>query len=164
LVPTGYLAILPPTDTAIKTTTNSNSAAAVSAAWQLQARKTAAGWMSSGVTASGTKDSSNNNIRRIFVVGCGHSGTSLLFRSIGNMRGVRCLKKETALFIKNTEGDERLRNVMADWDGMAQKGNFLAWVEKTPRVRFLCTFYLPIYKIPCTLENLLICLLYIQFI
>jgi len=135
LVPTGYLAMLPPTDTAIKTTANSNAAAAVSAAWQLQTQKRGAGWISSGIAASRTKDS-GNNIRRIFVVGCGHSGTSLLFRSIGNMRGVRCLKKETALFIKNTEGDERLRNVMADWDGMAQKGNFLAWVEKTPRVSF----------------------------
>ena len=51
------------------------------------------------------------------------------------MRGVRCLKKETALFIKNEEGDERLKNVLADWDGIARKGNYMAWVEKTPRVR-----------------------------
>jgi hypothetical protein len=133
-VPTGY-AILPPTDGASTlSATSSNAAAAASAAWQIQARTTGADWMSSGITASRTSIN-NNSIRRIFVVGCGHSGTSLLFRSIGNMRGVRCLKKETALFIKNTEGDERLRNVMADWDDMAQKGNFQAWVEKTPRVR-----------------------------
>ena len=93
------------------------------------------------MTRSNYNSNENNSIRRIFVVGCGHSGTSLLFRSIGNMRGVRCLKKETALFIKNTEGDERLKNVMADWDGMAQKGNFLAWVEKTPRVSKFLQFF-----------------------
>ena len=51
------------------------------------------------------------------------------------MRGVRCLKKETALFVKNTGGDDRLRNVLADWDSLAVKGNYRAWVEKTPRVR-----------------------------
>lgn len=73
--------------------------------------------------------------RRVFVVGCGHSGTSLLLRSIGNMPGVRCIQRETALFHKNTEGDERLQNVLSDWDRIAKRGNFSTWVEKTPRVR-----------------------------
>ena len=73
-------------------------------------------------------------ITRIFVVGCGHSGTSLLFRSIGNLRHVRCLEKESALFVKNTEGDDRLRSMMEEWDELARKGNYSFWVEKTPRV------------------------------
>ena len=74
-------------------------------------------------------------ITRVFVVGCGHSGTSLLFRSIGNMRHVRCLQKETALFVKNTEGDERLISTMEEWDNLARESNYSYWVEKTPRVR-----------------------------
>ena len=84
LVPAGY-AILPPTEGGSTITTNTNSnvaAAAASAAWQLQARTTGQGWVSGGVTASRAGAAMSDTVRRVFVVGCGHSGTSLLFRSI----------------------------------------------------------------------------------
>ena len=99
----------------------------VAAAWHAQNTRPESGFLSGN-------SPQEQPIRRVFVVGCGHSGTSVLFRSVGNMRGVRCMKKETALFIKNTEGDDRLRNVLEDWDGLARRGNFSMWVEKTPRV------------------------------
>lgn len=70
----------------------------------------------------------------VYVVGCGHSGTSVLFRSIGNLPGVRCIQQETRLFHRNTGGAGRLRKVLAGWDDAAREGNFTAWVEKTPRV------------------------------
>jgi hypothetical protein len=63
------------------------------------------------------------------------------------MRGVRCLQKETALFVKNTEGDARLKSVMAEWDALALQGNYSSWVEKTPRVRFLVL--LPVEVVKC---------------
>jgi len=73
-------------------------------------------------------------IRRFFVVGCGHSGTSLLLRTIGNMPLVRCIQRETAIFHKKNVGDAKIETVLAYWDRIARRGNFSAWVEKTPRV------------------------------
>lgn len=76
---------------------------------------------------------SPDQVQRVFVVGCGHSGTSLLLRTIGNFRNVRCLEKETSLFIRSFT-NHWIRKSLRKWDEEAVQGQYSIWVEKTPRV------------------------------
>ena len=84
-------------------------------------------------TTSAAADS--EKIHRVFVVGCGHSGTSLLLRTLANMRGVYCIPRETNIFNK-----PRISTIRAiqTWDQQAKGGNFTHWAEKTPRVGCAC--------------------------
>lgn len=77
-----------------------------------------------------------SEINRIFVVGCGHSGTSLLLRTIGNLPGVRCFSIETGLFLHNRP-EKEIVETLAVWDKETSEAEFPAWVEKTPKVSFL---------------------------
>lgn len=72
------------------------------------------------------------NITRVFVVGCGHSGTSLLLRTIGNFKGVMALNNETNVLGKFS--GNLLKRKLSLWDELAERGNYSHWVEKTPKV------------------------------
>jgi len=65
----------------------------------------------------------------IYIVGCGHSGTSILLRLIGNHENIWPVKKESALFLKS---DAHVSQLMRQWDEACKKDNRTRWVEKTP--------------------------------
>lgn len=76
----------------------------------------------------------SDSIQRVFIVGCGHSGTSLLYRTVGNLPTVLCQGRETGLFLtkkKNKEGF--IRKTVAEWDEECISRGFKLWVEKTPK-------------------------------
>lgn len=65
----------------------------------------------------------------IFIVGCGHSGTSLLLAIIGNHPHIYPIPKESGVFLKS---DESIQNTMRQWDSVCQVEGKSRWVEKTP--------------------------------
>lgn len=65
----------------------------------------------------------------VFIVGCGHSGTSILLRILGNHKSFWPVKKESGLFLLS---DEQLVGRMADWDRQCEAPQSKRWVEKTP--------------------------------
>lgn len=64
--------------------------------------------------------------RPIFVVGCGHSGTTLLLRIIGSHPNIHTILNESATFTKNQTYN--LRN----FDMTAYAAGKKRWIEKTP--------------------------------
>lgn len=71
-------------------------------------------------------------ITRVFIVGCGHSGTTLLYRTVGNLPGMLCRGTETGIFI-NPLYKPIIKLVLTKWDVEAYQGGYQAWVEKTPK-------------------------------
>jgi len=65
----------------------------------------------------------------IYIVGCGHSGTSILLRLIGNHENIWPVRKESALFLKT---DEHVSKLMKEWDRKCKENNRSRWIEKTP--------------------------------
>ena len=65
----------------------------------------------------------------IFIVGCGHSGTSLALAIIGNHPRIHPIPKESALFLRT---DEFVQNTMCEWDSECLAQGKARWVEKTP--------------------------------
>ncbi len=65
----------------------------------------------------------------IFIVGCGHSGTSILLRIIGNHKNIWPVRKESALFLRP---DTWLKDKMSQWDTQSREEKKIRWVEKTP--------------------------------
>ena len=76
----------------------------------------------------------DNNIKRIFIVGCGHSGTSILLRILGEHRMVYAVPEETGIFI-NTDMSETkiIKNRLCNLDILARQNNKVLWAEKTPK-------------------------------
>lgn len=72
------------------------------------------------------------HITRAFIVGCGHSGTTLLYRTVGNLPGMLCRGTETGVFI-NPLYKPIIKIVLTKWDVEAYQGGYQAWVEKTPK-------------------------------
>ncbi len=70
-------------------------------------------------------------IQHIYVVGCGHSGTSLLQRVLTNLPGIYCIPSESNVHLLRTSDEERAKQI-AGWDAAAAAGNFTCWLEKTP--------------------------------
>lgn len=64
--------------------------------------------------------------RPIFIVGCGHSGTTLLLRIVGSHPNIHPLLDESAVFIK-----ERTY-LLRDFDMEAYAAGKKRWLEKTP--------------------------------
>lgn len=62
----------------------------------------------------------------IFIVGCGHSGTTLLLRIVGSHPNVHPIMKETAVFSK------KRTYLLRDFDLAALQNGKKRWVEKTP--------------------------------
>jgi len=65
----------------------------------------------------------------IFIVGCGHSGTSILLRIIGNHKNIWPVKKESSFFLRP---DRHAIRQMSGWDQDCVADNKARWVEKTP--------------------------------
>lgn len=65
----------------------------------------------------------------IFIVGCGHSGTSLMLAILGNHPSIHPIPKESGLFLRP---DIAVQDVMRGWDAECITQNKKRWVEKTP--------------------------------
>lgn len=65
----------------------------------------------------------------IFIVGCGHSGTSVMLALLGSHPYFYPIPYESALFMKNTQEIEK---VMKCWDQDCFQDGKSRWVEKTP--------------------------------
>jgi len=66
----------------------------------------------------------------IFIVGCGHSGTSLLRKIIGNHKDVYCIPNETSLFKKP---DNFIKTELDKYDKYRKNENKKYICEKTPK-------------------------------
>jgi hypothetical protein len=67
--------------------------------------------------------------RPVFIVGCGHSGTSIILRVIGAHSGFHAIEDESNIFYKSNK--ERLVTIL-DWVKILIKKNKRRIVEKTP--------------------------------
>jgi len=67
----------------------------------------------------------------IFIVGCGHSGTSLMLRMLGAHSRLHAIPNETGAAIG--EDDQIFRLLMRNFDKTAALAGKLRWVEKTPK-------------------------------
>jgi hypothetical protein len=65
----------------------------------------------------------------IFIVGCGHSGTSLLLAILGYHKEIFAVPYESALF---THSDPAVCALMHEWDSACNRDGKSRWVEKTP--------------------------------
>lgn len=65
----------------------------------------------------------------IFIVGCGHSGTSLMLAMLGNHPRIHPIPKESALFLRT---DAALQKTMREWDADCSTQHKVRWAEKTP--------------------------------
>ncbi|KAL4458819.1 hypothetical protein ABPG75_013684 [Micractinium tetrahymenae] len=107
--------------------------------WAVAAAGTAAVNAGSRSSRGGADSSDGSSIddgggmQHIYVVGCGHSGTSLLKRTIGNLPGLRCRPKETWLYEHLGAKPAVLQQRLQQWDQQAAERGFTGWVEKTPR-------------------------------
>ncbi|NET11887.1 MAG: tetratricopeptide repeat protein [Okeania sp. SIO1H6] len=65
----------------------------------------------------------------IFIVGCGHSGTSIMLAILGSHPSLYPIPYESALFLKS---ESRVREVMLGWDKECTEAGKKRWIEKTP--------------------------------
>ena len=65
----------------------------------------------------------------VFIVGCGHSGTSLLLAILGHHPNIYPIPKESGLFLRT---DAVLNKTMRSWDTECEAQGKSRWVEKTP--------------------------------
>lgn len=65
----------------------------------------------------------------VFIVGCGHSGTSILLALLGNHPHFYPVPKESALF---TRDDNTVYKIMEEWDNICKNQGKFRWIEKTP--------------------------------
>lgn len=77
----------------------------------------------------------------IFIVGCGHSGTSIMLRVLGNHPNLHAIPKETAVFLT---ADSTLKYRMHSWDKECFEAGHSRWIEKTPPHIFQISRFLSI--------------------
>ena len=65
----------------------------------------------------------------IFIVGCGHSGTSLMLAILGDHPRIYPIPKESVLFLQT---DATLQKTLRGWDVECQTEGKTRWAEKTP--------------------------------
>jgi tetratricopeptide (TPR) repeat protein len=65
----------------------------------------------------------------IFIVGCGHSGTSLMLAILGNHPRINPTPKESAIFLRTDAG---LQKALCGWDAECATQGKARWAEKTP--------------------------------
>lgn len=65
----------------------------------------------------------------IFIVGCGHSGTSLMLAILGNHPCINPIPTESAIFLQT---DASVQNAMRGWDAECTTAGKARWTEKTP--------------------------------
>jgi hypothetical protein len=69
-------------------------------------------------------------MRRTFIVGCGHSGTSLLLSILGSHSKIHIFPFETTLF-RARKG--KVKSILKHFDNTAISHNKYHWIEKTPK-------------------------------
>lgn len=75
-------------------------------------------------------DPVQNHIKNpLFIVGCGHSGTSIMLALLGNHPALYPIPEESALFLKT---DDNAQKQMAEWDNQCAAEGKARWIEKTP--------------------------------
>ncbi len=67
----------------------------------------------------------------VFIVGCGHSGTSLVLAVLGSHSCIHAVPYESGIFL--SDHISRARKKMARFDFFAFLAGKFRWVEKTPR-------------------------------
>ncbi len=72
-------------------------------------------------------------LRHYYVVGCGHSGTTVVKRTLSHLPGMHCIPRETQLFFRMARRPNALRKHLARWDAEGAAAGFSGWVEKTPK-------------------------------
>lgn len=65
----------------------------------------------------------------IFIVGCGHSGTSILLAILGDHPSFHPIPQESNLFMKS---DHETRSTLCQWDRECREAGKKRWIEKTP--------------------------------
>jgi tetratricopeptide (TPR) repeat protein len=65
----------------------------------------------------------------IFIVGCGHSGTSLMLAILGSHPRIHSIPKESAIFLRT---DDVIQKTMRQWDAECATQSKARWAEKTP--------------------------------
>ena len=65
----------------------------------------------------------------VFVLGCGHSGTSIMIRILAEHPEIMAVEGESAAFLKTDDGVQRL---FSEWDLRARAAKASRWIEKTP--------------------------------
>ncbi|MEB3884959.1 tetratricopeptide repeat protein [Lyngbya sp. CCY1209] len=65
----------------------------------------------------------------IFIVGCGHSGTSIMLAILSSHPSLHPIPKESNLFMKS---DCEIRATLHQWDRKCREVGKKCWVEKTP--------------------------------
>ena len=65
----------------------------------------------------------------IFIIGCGHSGTSIMLALLGSLPCLYPIPKESALFLHS---DSKIQTIMSQWDDECFNQNKTRWIEKTP--------------------------------
>lgn len=65
----------------------------------------------------------------VFIVGCGHSGTSIMLAILGNHPHFHPITCESALFKRN---EPEIREIMLKWDRECIEAGKKRWIEKTP--------------------------------
>ena len=71
----------------------------------------------------------NSDCDPVFIIGCGHSGTSIMLRILGEHPDLWPIEQESALFLRS---DENVHRAMADWDKKCLESQATRWIEKTP--------------------------------
>ena len=74
--------------------------------------------------------SQNNKITKIFIVGCGHSGTSIMLSLLDNHDYIQAIPNETGIFFKS---NKEIKTFFQRTLEEAKLNNKRAIVEKTPR-------------------------------
>lgn len=70
-----------------------------------------------------------NDYEPIFIVGCGHSGTTVLLRIIANHKDVYGVPYESKAF----QGNYPKMSKVLEWNKKVKEEKKLRWVEKTPK-------------------------------
>ena len=65
----------------------------------------------------------------IFIVGCGHSGTSIMLAILGYHSSFHSIPQESNLFMKS---DREIRSTLHQWDRECIEAGKKRWIEKTP--------------------------------
>lgn len=65
----------------------------------------------------------------VFIVGCGHSGTSIMLAILGNHPNFHSIIDESEIFKKS---EAEIRIIMRQWDRECIEASKKRWIEKTP--------------------------------
>lgn len=75
----------------------------------------------------------NNEIGFVFVVGCGHSGTTLMAAKLGNHPDIFALGRETGVMLPGKYSLYAMKAVADEWSYFAESNGNKLVLEKTPK-------------------------------